>query len=103
MGVAPRAPGGKRVKIYRFRETNFNSSTSKDVEISVTSVPNYKKLTVDNFYIVEVGVNPRSTEKAAIVTRRYNPDRGIVTVGLNVPTTNVSLYNAVEIVCVTTE
>lgn len=89
------------MKIYRFTESNFNSSTSKDVIIDVSSVPNYKELTVDNFYIEECTVNPRGTSSTGTITRRYYPSSGELIVGLNVGTSVLSMAGSVKVVCVT--
>lgn len=93
---------GEKLKFYTFRKTGFDSNTTKSVSIDVTSIRNYKKLTVDNFFISEIGINPKSTLQAAKITRSYNADSGILTVSLSVSTTYVSLWSVVEVICVTT-
>lgn len=57
---------------------------------------------MDNFYIVRAGLNPKSTEKTGYLTRSYDAGTGMLTVTISAGT-SISLYNEVEVVCVTVE
>lgn len=91
-------PGGS-LKIYRLEKTGFNSNSTFSVSIDATGIPGYETLTVDNFYLVQVGVNPRSTTDAGSITRSYNAESGRLTVKISAGT-SVSFLSPIKVVCV---
>lgn len=94
--------GGGTLKIYPFSRSDFDSNTTTTLSFDVSSVPGYQSLTVDNFYIAQAGVNPKSTAQAGSITRTYNAGSGILTVQLSAGTA-VSFMPPVNVVCVTAE
>lgn len=92
-------PGG-RLKVFTFNLTDFNSNTTTVLRVDVTEyVPCYKALTVDNFYIVRAGVNPKSTTTAGDITRTYDAESGLLTVQISAGT-SVSFRAPVVIACI---
>lgn len=91
-------PGGS-LKIYRLEKTGFNSNSTFSVSIDATGIPGYETLTVDNFYLVQVGVNPKSTTKAGAITRSYNAASGVLTVKIAAGT-SVSFLSPIVVACV---
>lgn len=97
-----RAGGSKKLTIRTFAAETVDSNTTQSVDIDVTSVPNYQDLTVDNFYILQCGFNPRNTTYSGVIRRTYNPSTGRVTVTESAGG-SVSLMNPIHVVCVTME
>lgn len=93
---------GGSLKIYSFSQSSFNSNQTFSLRFDVTSVPQYKTLTVDNFYISQVGVNPKSLTNAGAITRSYDANTGILTVSISAGT-SVSFFPPVNVICVTME
>lgn len=91
-------PGG-RLKIYTFTLSDFSSNTTFALNVDVKSVPGYERLTVDNFYIVQAGVNPRATTNAGAITRTYDASSGILKVQISAGT-SVSFRAPVVIACI---
>lgn len=88
-----------RLKVYTFTLNDFSSNTTFALNVDVKSVPGYERLTVDNFYIVQAGVNPKSTTTAGYITRTYDAASGILKVKLSAGT-SVSFYGPVVIACI---
>lgn len=91
-------PGGS-LKIYRLEKTGFDSNSTFSVSIDATSIPGYESLTTDNFYLVQVGVNPKATTNAGAITRSYNAAAGILTVKIAAGT-SVSFLSPIVVACV---
>ena len=98
MAQHPLVPVG-RLKTFTLTKTGFNSNSTFSVSIDATGIPGYETLTVDNFYLVQVGVNPKSTTNAGAITRSYNADSGILTVKIAAGT-SVSFLQPIVVACV---
>ena len=104
MAASLMGPGAVAKKIVRrtLTATITNENATQSVQIDATSVPGWQSLTTDNFYIIQAGVNPRSTTYAGRITRSYNASTGKVTVTESAGS-SLSLMNPVEVVCITLE
>lgn len=103
MGWAQMRPlSGKKLTIRQFSAPEFSDTTTRTIDIDVTSVPNYQSLTVDNFYILDCGFNPLNSTYNGVIRRTYNAQSGKVTVNESAGS-SLSLKNPVTIVCVTME
>lgn len=87
------------MKIYRLEKTGFDSNKTFSVSIDATSIPGYETLTTDNFYLEQVGVNPKSATYAGAITRSYNAAAGILTVKIAAGT-SVSFFPPIVVACV---
>lgn len=93
-------PGGK-LKTRTFHADSTGPYTNTSFDFDVSGVPNYRKLTVDNFFIGSVTINPRSTNNGTTLERKYDSEKGVFTIYLKV-FCNLFLLSA-DVVCVTCE
>lgn len=98
MGTALRTPNGQ-YKIYKYSKTIFETNTTFKLTFDAKNIPGYQNLTTENFYIAEIGLNPKSTTNAGFLTRSYDSSSGILTVSLSTGT-SISMYSKIEIVCI---
>lgn len=104
MAISLMGPGGVQKKIVRrtLTATITNENATQSVQIDATSVPGWQSLTTDNFYLIQAGVNPRSTTYSGVIRRQYNESTGKLTVSESAGS-SLSLMNPVEVVCITLE
>ena len=92
----------KKLVFRTLRVNNLQGHTDFSVKIDAKSIPGWSGLTTQNFYISQVGVNPKNTTNAGTISRSYDQSTGQLTVKISAGS-SVSLWNPVEVVCVTME
>lgn len=104
MAISLMGPGSpaKKLMIRTFSAGTLDSNNTRSVEISIASVPGYQSLTVDNIYIVQAGINPKSTAYSGVIRRSYDASTGKVTISESAGS-SLSFMNPVQIAVVTME